>query len=353
MKVSSRIAWLLSFAVVMVLLGTPCVLLWRQSWVTLACFVLLAASIQIWASMQRSVSCYCPPGCPPACFHERGGHRLFVSHSGSGQCTALLLHGMLASHRFFNTTTELLCARGVQCVAPDLLGFGRSPWPKGAQYDVSTHCSWLRRDAVPPGTEPLHIIGHSLGGILALQLAASLPSVASVTVVSMPYYKHRKIAYEHLRHQWIPYFLVWCPMGAWLLCSIVCQQRWLWRTPLTWLLMGLNKVLPPGLRVPPEVVEDFFLHSCESASSTMTQCILEHNLLQALSTLTSRGVLLHVVHGDCDDVVPLHMAQAFASEHGASLHVVPGAHHMLPLHAADALDHILATVMLPVGAAVN
>ena len=94
--------------------------------------------------------------------------------------TVLLLHGSASSRRMWQPLVERLAAR-YRVVAPDLVGYGEStPWRDGLQatdYDlVATFAHEL-------GT-PLHVIGHSYGGALALRAAMARGSrVTSVALI--------------------------------------------------------------------------------------------------------------------------------------------------------------------------
>ncbi len=94
--------------------------------------------------------------------------------------TVLLLHGSASSRRMWQPLVEQLAAR-YRVVAPDLVGYGEStPWRDGLQatdYDlVATFAHELG--------SPLHVIGHSYGGALALRAALARGSrVTSLALV--------------------------------------------------------------------------------------------------------------------------------------------------------------------------
>jgi len=59
-------------------------------------------------------------------------------------------------------------------IAPDLTGYGARPrWPSGEPFHFQTDVELLRTFA----TEPMHVVGHSYGGLLALQLALQRPGL--------------------------------------------------------------------------------------------------------------------------------------------------------------------------------
>jgi pimeloyl-ACP methyl ester carboxylesterase len=100
---------------------------------------------------------------------------LTISHldEGSGP-TALLLHsGGASSRQWLRLAAKLKPFRRV--LAPDLLGYGRTtPWPADAPFDLAEDLRIV--DALLEGVPgPYDIVGHSYGGMLALQLARARP----------------------------------------------------------------------------------------------------------------------------------------------------------------------------------
>jgi pimeloyl-ACP methyl ester carboxylesterase len=87
--------------------------------------------------------------------------------------TLLLIHGIAGSCNTFEPVLEDL-AQGYQVIAPDLLGHGRSAKPRG-DYSLGAHASGLRdlmeMLEIPSAT----LIGHSLGGGVAMQFSYQFP----------------------------------------------------------------------------------------------------------------------------------------------------------------------------------
>lgn len=105
---------------------------------------------------------------------------LHVVGTGEGP-PVLLLHGLSGSHEYFDFLTPEL-ARQYRVIAPDLLGFGRSPWPDAA-YTLDEHLDAL--EAVLP-KEPFAIVGHSMGSLLGLELARRMPERVTLVVALAP-----------------------------------------------------------------------------------------------------------------------------------------------------------------------
>ena len=99
--------------------------------------------------------------------------------AGRGE-TVLLIHGSASSRRMWQPLVERLAGR-YRVVAPDLLGYGEStPWREDLQatdYDVIA--AFARELGCP-----LHVVGHSYGGALALRAALAAGSrVTSLALV--------------------------------------------------------------------------------------------------------------------------------------------------------------------------
>jgi pimeloyl-ACP methyl ester carboxylesterase len=95
--------------------------------------------------------------------------------------TAILIHSSGMSSRQWGKLSEIL-GRTHRVIAPDLLGSGANPpWPDEKLFDLSEDVDVIEALVDRLG-EPVHIVGHSYGGLLALKLARRDPSrVRSLT----------------------------------------------------------------------------------------------------------------------------------------------------------------------------
>jgi pimeloyl-ACP methyl ester carboxylesterase len=103
---------------------------------------------------------------------------LFSQTFGSGEPTLVLLHGVGATGGVFNPLIEKLSAWPGKIVVPDLRGHGRSPHEK--HYGMGHHAADVA-DLFAPGTA-VHLVGHSMGGAVALTLASGLYGIKVVKV---------------------------------------------------------------------------------------------------------------------------------------------------------------------------
>jgi pimeloyl-ACP methyl ester carboxylesterase len=104
------------------------------------------------------------------------GQRITYLESGAGhdRPVVVLLHGLTSSSATWLPVLRL-AGRHVHVLAPDLLGHGRSAKPPGGDYSVGAYAASLRDLLVALGLDRATIVGHSLGGGVAMQFAYQFP----------------------------------------------------------------------------------------------------------------------------------------------------------------------------------
>jgi len=105
----------------------------------------------------------------------RDGRPLFYREEGSGGPPILLVHGWCCDHTYMAPQIEHL-ARAHRVIAPDLSGHGRSD-PSAQVYTMRGFADELAWLASHLGLDRPVVIGHSMGGGIALELAARHPDV--------------------------------------------------------------------------------------------------------------------------------------------------------------------------------
>lgn len=110
------------------------------------------------------------------------GHDVGYRMAGEGP-VVVLIHGMAGSSRTWLEVVPHL-ARRHTVIAPDLLGHGESAKPVG-DYSLGAHASGLRDLLVGVlGVERATLVGQSLGGGVAMQLAYQHPELCERLVLA-------------------------------------------------------------------------------------------------------------------------------------------------------------------------
>src|SRR5213080_5508159 len=103
---------------------------------------------------------------------ELHGHRVIYRIAGSGP-PVVLVHGMVNSSKHWEAVALRLAAEHT-VIAPDLIGHGDSATPRG-DYSLGAHAAVIRDLLAVIGIERATIVGHSLGGGIAMQFFYQFP----------------------------------------------------------------------------------------------------------------------------------------------------------------------------------
>ena len=118
---------------------------------------------------------------------ESGGMRLHVRQvegPGPDLATAVYVHGLGGSSTNWTDLAGLLSGR-MRGLIVDLPGFGRSEPPRGYDYTLDAHADAVSRFIAGLGSGPVHLFGNSMGGAIAMMVAASRSDlVRTLTLVS-------------------------------------------------------------------------------------------------------------------------------------------------------------------------
>jgi pimeloyl-ACP methyl ester carboxylesterase len=101
------------------------------------------------------------------------GHRVSYRTAGDGPEVVVLIHGITGSADTWEEVIPAL-AEEFTVVAPDLLGHGHSAKPRG-DYSLGAYASGVRDVVAALGYDHATVVGHSLGGGVAMQLAYQFP----------------------------------------------------------------------------------------------------------------------------------------------------------------------------------
>lgn len=87
----------------------------------------------------------------------------------------VFLHGLGLDRRCWTAQLEALSAKNIPCYAWEMPGHGAAPWT-GTPLSFSGLAADVLHFMDAQNIATAHIVGHSMGGMLALQLAASAPA---------------------------------------------------------------------------------------------------------------------------------------------------------------------------------
>ncbi|HET6875395.1 MAG TPA: haloalkane dehalogenase [Acidimicrobiales bacterium] len=116
-----------------------------------------------------------------------GGLRVHYLDEGPAQGPiVLLMHGEPSWSFLYRHMIPVLTDAGLRCIAPDLVGFGRSDKPAArTDYTYAGHVEWMRElllDRV--GIERATLVGQDWGGLVGLRLVAEHPDRFDRVVVA-------------------------------------------------------------------------------------------------------------------------------------------------------------------------
>jgi pimeloyl-ACP methyl ester carboxylesterase len=158
------------------------IVLWLLAgFVAVTALVLLALMLTTWRIAAKAESLV------PACgkFVEIGGNRIHYVEEGHGR-PIVFLHGLGAQLHHFRQTLFGRFGAGYRLIALDRPGSGYSVQASGATGRLPEQADVVRRLIEELGLERPLIVGHSLGGAIALTLAVEHPTAISGIALLSP-----------------------------------------------------------------------------------------------------------------------------------------------------------------------
>lgn len=100
--------------------------------------------------------------------------------------TAVLLHGKNFCGVSWERTARTLAAAGWRVLIPDQIGFCKSSKPRSAQYSLQQMAQLTTRLMTERGIPRATMVGHSMGGMLAMRMAIAQPARVDSLVLINP-----------------------------------------------------------------------------------------------------------------------------------------------------------------------
>jgi pimeloyl-ACP methyl ester carboxylesterase len=111
---------------------------------------------------------------------NRDGVELFYAEAGTGEPPVLLVHGWTCDHTAMAPLFTYF-RRSHRVITVDLRGHGESDKPE-QDYTMAVFADDLAWMCGELGLEKPIVIGHSMGGVIAVELAARFPDLPSAVV---------------------------------------------------------------------------------------------------------------------------------------------------------------------------
>jgi len=262
------------------------------------------------------------------------GHDVAYRQAGTGPLL-VMVHGIAGSSSTWVPVMPLLAER-YTVIAPDLLGHGESAKPRG-DYSLGAYASGIRDLLGVLGHERATVVGHSLGGGVAMQFAYQFPQMADRLVL---------VCSGGLGKEVSPLLRALSLPGSEYVLPVVLAPQ------LHDVIGRLGGVLGRvGLRADPFLTEVWgawsrltdlraqraFIHTIRAVIDVAGQRVSARDRLYLAHEIPTM-----IVWGEKDAVIPVeHGRIAHDLIPGSRLEVVPDAGHFLPFERPELLDRLL------------
>jgi pimeloyl-ACP methyl ester carboxylesterase len=269
------------------------------------------------------------------------GYRRAYRIGGSGP-PLLLLHGIGDSSETWADVIEPL-ARRFTVIAPDLLGHGESDRPR-ADYAIGAYACGMRDLISSLDIERVSVLGHSLGGGIAMQFAYQFPERCERLVI---------VGSGGLGRSVHPLLRAAAAPGAELVMPLVTQPA------MRWLIRHATPVVrhAPGVGLGPDT--DYVIHRFDGLSSGRARSAFLRTLRAGVDsrgqvvTMLDRcylasGLPTMIMWGERDRIIPVrHAHAAHRALPGSQLEIFANSghfpHHDEPDRFANVVKHFLSS----------
>ena len=255
-----------------------------------------------------------------------GSQIYYLDENPAGRANVLLLHGLGANSNSWLLQIPALVDAGYRVLAPDAPGFGQSTFPGGSARISTTAAriiEWL--DAI--GVNSFFVVGISMGGTLALQLAINHPDRVTKLVLVNTFAK-----LEVANWRVFPYFLLRFILVHTL--GIPTQAR------------AVSKRIfphPDQEFLRQELIRQISQADPKAYRATM-RALAIFNVQNRLSEICCPTL---VVTGEADNTVPLHNQQQLVQNiPGARQVLMPNAGHAVTVEQPESFNQIMMDFLL-------
>lgn len=251
----------------------------------------------------------------------------------AGRPRILLLPGFLSSSQAWKSVEDGLGSSAV-AFSCDLPGFGRR-LSQPAEFSLESVVAAIR--LIVEAFEPTHIVGHSMGGIIGLALAAEYPQLRGVGAIGLPVFGSPTEGVAFIGRRGL-LFRALLSHGQLAHAGCVAARTW----PRPWIPVAKRR----WKHQPGEVFRAAFVHSRAAHHGALGEIIFGGHVGRLGPDLHTQTFLLH---GDADRAAPVSNVRAISSAHDWDLTVVEGGTHQLHVEDPGVVAEWIRCHILPEG----
>lgn len=123
-----------------------------------------------------------------ATYRVAGDYEIHLAETGSGPAV-VFIHGSgpgASGASNFRQNIRAFVDAGFRVILPDMIGYGASTKPDGIDYTLQLFTDTLYEALCAHGVEKAHLVGNSLGGGVAIQMALDHPEFADKLILMAP-----------------------------------------------------------------------------------------------------------------------------------------------------------------------
>lgn len=229
-------------------------------------------------------------------------------------------HGIGTHSGFFLHQRAGLAPRPV--IGVDMPGFGEEPLTAPVTFPALALGLAQRI-----GAGPAHVIGHSMGGMVALELAATRPALFSSLILcnTTPAFGGRD---DSFKTQFVQARLA--PLDAGKTMAEMAPD-------------GARAICGPNARAQDiDTIATLMAQTSEAAYRAAIECLVTFDRREALERL---DMPVLVIGGEDDQASPARSMEKMAAKiKGAECHILPGG-HMTPIEQADQVNTLISAFL--------
>jgi pimeloyl-ACP methyl ester carboxylesterase len=262
------------------------------------------------------------------------GHDVFYRAEGEGS-PVVLIHGIAGCSATWDAVAPRLAPKHT-VVAPDLLGHGESAKPRG-DYSLGAYASGVRDLLAVLGHERVTVVGHSLGGGIAMQFAYQFPERCERLVL---------VGSGGLGKEVSPLLRALSAPGAEYLLALLLARRLHGIASRVGSTVGrlgvrgdqlMTELWNSYTRLTDSRAQRAFFHTIRSVIDPAGQRVSARDRLYLAADVPTL-----IVWGDRDSVIPVeHAHVAHDLIPGSRLEIFPGCGHFVPIEAPGRFVEVL------------